>query len=213
MRSILMKTLLLCATTATIAATTAASASASQWYVGGKALTGSTKLATTTNVEEDITFSAPSLGLRITCTSVNLVSPEITAPGSLKAQEETYLGGCKATEGPKGCTVLHERGEPFAGLAGTAVLGTAPEDTLELKSPKAAAFIVFELAECGSLDGQMALTGKIPFAMPTGQTESVEQALVGKGTKSTSLEYEGNYVYVTGKFKLKLASGSKWSFH
>ena len=212
MRSILMRTLILCATTATIAATTAASASASQWYVGGKALTGSTKLATTTKIEEDITFSAPSLGLKIICASVNLVSPEITAPTSLKAEEETYLGGCKA-ERSGGCSVWQERGEPFAGLAGTAVLGTAPEDTLELKSPEAAAFIVFELAECGSLDGQAAFTGKVPFSMPTGQTESVEQTLVGEGTKSTSLKYEGNNVYVTGKFKLKLASGSKWSFH
>lgn len=213
MRSTLMKTLILCATTATIAAAATASASASQWYVGGKALTGSTKLATTAKVEEAITFSAPSLGLKIACTSVNLVSPEITAPGSLKAEEETYLGGCKAPEGPKGCTVVQERGEPFAGLAGTAVLGTAPEDTLELKSPEASAFIVFELAECGSLDGQTAFTGKVPFSMSTGQTESVEQTLVGPGTKSTSLKYEGNVVYVTGKFKLKLASGSKWSFH
>ena len=213
MRSIWVKTLVLCATAAAVAAVASASASASQWYVGGKALTGSAKLATTAKVEEDITFSAPSLDVKIACTSVNLVSPEIIAPGSLKAKEETYLGGCKATEGPKGCTIIQERGEPFAGLAGTAVLGTAPEDTLELKSPRANAFIVFELSNCGALVGQLVLTGKVPFSMPTGQTESVEQTLVGPGTKSTSLEMEGNYFYVTGKFKLKLASGSKWSFH
>ena|ERR1700722_4985230 len=217
MRSIYGKGSVVIATVLVLCAVASASASAAQWYVGGKALTGSAKLAATAKVEEPITFSIPGLGMTITCSSLSMESPEILAAGTLKAKEESHLGGCKATVGAKACFVENEWGELFGGIEGLPSLGTSPEDKLELKSPKAYAFVVFELgSNCGAFGGQFALTGKIPFSMSAGQTESVEQTFVGEGTKAkgvNSLNFEGNPVYVTGKFKLKLASGSKWSYH
>jgi hypothetical protein len=72
-----------------------ASASASQWYVGGKALAGSEKLAETVNVTEPVVFKIEES--KITCTGVALSKKaEIGASGAIKLGE-TELSGCKLT--------------------------------------------------------------------------------------------------------------------
>ena len=57
MRSICKKGPAILAAALALCALTAASASAAQWYVGGKAMTGSEKLAETVKVEEPIKFT------------------------------------------------------------------------------------------------------------------------------------------------------------
>ncbi len=196
-----------------LCAISAASASASQWYVGGKAMTAATKLAETAKVEETITFSVPGLATKITCSSLTLKTPELLTTGVLKTKFETEFGGCKLVEGFKKCTIEEGRGETRGALEGTPLLGTAPEDQLETKA-SGGEFVVFPTEGCEY--AEIGFARDVPFSMPTGQTESVEQTFVGEGTKAKALnhlELFGNNVYVTGKFKLKLASGAKWSFH
>ena len=57
MRSICKKGPAILAAALALCALTAASASAAQWYVGGKAMTGSEKLAETVKVEEPLKFT------------------------------------------------------------------------------------------------------------------------------------------------------------
>jgi hypothetical protein len=206
MKSIHRRVLVAAIAVLALAAIASASASAAEWHVGGKALTGSAKLAEKANVEEALTFAVPSLGLKMQCTGLNFWKPEIVAPGTLKVSEPV-LSGCKDLEGPTGCKISEES-EGLAGSA-TLALGTAPEDKAEFAS----SIFALKFTSCGAFEGPMRFTGKLLLSVPTGQQEQTEQAFVGVGTKSTTLQYEGNAVYVTGKFKLKLASDSLWSFH
>jgi hypothetical protein len=206
MKSIHRRVLVAAIAVLALTAIASASASAAEWHVGGKALTGSAKLAEKATVEEPLTYSIPSLGLKMQCTGLTFWSAEIVAPGTLKVVEPLY-SGCKDIEGPAKCK-LSEHAEGASGSASLA-LGTAPEDKAEF----AGSIFAVEFESCGSFEGLMIFTGKAVFGLATGQQEQVEQTFVGQGTKSTSLKYEGNNVYLTGKLKLKLASSAKWSFH
>ena len=62
MRSICKKGPAILAAALALCALTAASASAAQWYVGGKAMTGSEKLAETVKVEEPLKFTIERVG-------------------------------------------------------------------------------------------------------------------------------------------------------
>jgi hypothetical protein len=210
MRAMVRKYLVVLMVTLALGAIASASASASQWYVGGKALTASEKLAETVKVEEALTFSIPTLALKTQCTGLSADKPEITTSGTLKVRYFTF-SGCSDIEGPKGCKISSE----FEGLETSAslALGTSPADKAEFGG---SGFGV-EFTSCGSFSGPARFTGKLPLSLSTGQQEQVEQSFLGEGTNVTknglTLNYEGNDVYVTGKLEFKLASGAKWSFH
>jgi hypothetical protein len=59
--------------------------------------------------------------------------------------------------------------------------------------------------------------GAVTLNMTQGQHENTEQTLEGQGTKESPSELRtvnfGDPTYITGKLKLKLASGKAWSFH
>ncbi len=204
-----------------LCALAAASASASQWYVGGKALSGSEKLAETVKVEQSIVFSihgGSSAYATITCTKMSARAPsEITSSGAIDL-ESLGLGGC----------VLVEKGNSSCELSGSTLttypleaklsLGTSPEDGAELtpKSPFAPNWLEFKVSECNLLgEADHPISGTLALKLAKGQTEAVEQEFVGEGEASKGL-YGFNSkepIYVTGKFKLKLASGKAWSFH
>ena len=60
------------------------------------------------------------------------------------------------------------------------------------------------------------MKGQITFSMPKGREEAVEQTIVGQGAKESPSELtflpKEHPAYLTGKFKIKLASGKAWSF-
>ena len=109
MRSICKKGPAILAAALALCALTAASASAAQWYVGGKAMTGSEKLAETVKVEEAIKFTfeagEKSQNPTLTCTGMTAAKSEIAASSAIK------LSGAALT----GC-VLHEPADKFCEL-------------------------------------------------------------------------------------------------
>ena len=192
-----------------------ASASASQWYVKGAPLTGSTALAESAKVEESITLTMYSGEIKITCTSLAVSEgtknlADLVAPNTLT----TYglrLGGCSLA-GPAGCKVSKTiETEP---LVATFVTGTAPSDSVELKS-KGNVFMEIEYEGVNCPGGDVPYAGKFTLLAPKGQEELAEQTLPGQGSKESpvGMKSAGQPVYLGGKFKLKLASGFAWSFH
>jgi hypothetical protein len=200
----------------------AASASAAELYVGGKALSGTAAFAETPKVEGSITISYPTF--KIACTAIKLEEGSepsgLVSPGGAKFTRYFNYENCKFTEAPSGCSFSSPADIWGAGLEGTIAKGTGTEDIMTIKYPGGYDFGSFEVSgtNCVMLGNNVLWFNKskpsLALAMPTGQTESVEQALVFPGEKE-KIEYAGakSPVYVKGTFKLKLASGAKWSFH
>ncbi len=196
-----------------------ASASAAQWYVGGKALVGSAAVSQTTKVEEKIELStgAPAAKITIACTSLTGVASrpfEIVAPATLKIGD-LLLKGCKVTQpGTEKCTL--ESGEELgtSPLVATLGLGAGLEDHGEIGVEKGVSdWTEFGFSGC-SLEGAIIrLKGTVPVKFPHGQTSSTEQELVFEKAAGLYNFSEANPMYLTGKVKLKLVSGSSWALH
>jgi hypothetical protein len=217
MRSIYRKVLVVCAAVLVFGALASASASAAEWHVGGKALTGSAALAKATKVEESITLDFVAIETKVTCSGATLYGegkkglPMIVAPISL-TMEDLVLEGCKVTNNANCSTPTSLATEPLELKLST---GTAPEDKAELKTPAKVLFtITFEGTRCVAA-GEQSIDGKFMLKVPTGQEELAEQAFVAQGSKESpaGTEWLAAPVYLSGKLKLKLASGSDWSFH
>jgi len=198
----------------------AGSASAS-WFVGGTELKTSAKLSTTAVVDEPTTLSVPALGLSVLCKGGVLdgVSPEIIAGETGKAASLKFLS-CNTTVPATGCA-LEESNQaiPTLGINAKASLksGSGVEDRV-LFSPQTKgtfAEIKFSEANTCAFNSVEPVKGEVIVGAPTGQTESVGQAIVGLGSvENNSLEIgKGNKAFLNGgKALLTLASGSKWSF-
>jgi hypothetical protein len=203
-----------------LCAVASASASAAQWYVGGKALVGSATLSQTTKVEEKIKIT--SEGIEITCSTLTAGETrtpfEIVAPATLKVGD-LLLKGCTVTVGNQKCGLGGGSGEEIGTrpLIATLSLGTGLEDHGELvrnaKEGESIVWTEFEVGGCGIEGFQFRIKGKVPVKLPHGQTSSTEQELVFEKAAGLYNFSEGNPVYLTGKVKLKLTSGSTWGLH
>ena len=215
MRSICKKGSVTLVTVLALCVVASASASASQWYVGGKALSGSTGLTEATKVEESVSFTIVAFNAKITCTSASLEGEkgklaDIIAPGSIGIQS-LVLKGCTESS-PAHCSVPTQiETDP---LTGQLALGTSPADTIALTA-KGNVFVTFEISggTC-AIAGEKPMAGKFTLLAPTGQEEQIEQTLTAQGSneKPAGTTMAGSPVYLSGKLKVKLASASKWSF-
>jgi hypothetical protein len=220
MRSIGKKSPAILAGILALCALTAASASAAQWYVGGKALTGSEKLAETVKIEEAVKLSAPQIEMTYKCSTVTLEKGEITAPGIAKFTPR--LTGCETTKPATGCGIESAiRGFPVE----AALTKGLTEDTATITG-SGTKKNVWEI-EFGDSDvcafnyWAFDLRGHVTLALTGGQTEAAEQTASFLGEKETprGLQMDGTEggeagpITITGKLKLKLASGKAWSFH
>lgn len=215
-----------------LCALAAASASAAQFYVNGKVLTGSEKLSTTiaTNESAVISFYYNSKEatpyLQVTCPSFSgMYLESITSTGAIT----THTGGlgfvgCKVTL-PKEAGCEFEGGSETlwtAPLEGKMALGSkSPEDSAEISAlnpRKLWTEVNLREGGCPGLTGIAAgneweVRGKLTAKVPTGQKESVEQQVVFEATEGLYSFNTAQPVHLTAKFKLKLASGEPWSFH
>ena len=218
MRSICKKGPAILAGALALCALTAASASAAEWYVGGKALTGTEKVATTVKVEQPIVISIPTIDYQFTCTTASDLATEIGAKTGFKANS-LYLESCKTTLPATGCE-LQSPEIPFYQLEAIPSKGTSPEDKLKLQ-PQVKERELGEIpfgSACGFGPSTQPIYGAVTLNMAKGQQENAEQTLEGQGTKESPSELKtfsrtsGDPTYITGKLKLKLASGKPWSF-
>jgi hypothetical protein len=198
----------------------AASASASQLYVGGKALSG-TAAFTPVSKGEGFTIWSTADKFKITCKGMafeaGYTELKLSSPSSVKGEEFEYED-CTFTEHTN-CEIENKKEGPIfiQKLLGTIAKGTGTEDTMTIEYPGGSNFGYFFGTGCALFEGTavFAYNGSKPslvLKMPTGQTESVEQSIVFPGEKE-KIEYLRQPVYVSGSIKLKLASGQAWSFH
>jgi hypothetical protein len=213
MRSIHRRVLVTAIAVLALGAIASASASAAEWHVGGKALTGSAALAKTTKVEESIGLSILEGYGRISCPSATLAEvPKglgIFAPNTLKMG--MVLEGCKMTA-PSNCSVVSTIvTEP---LVGTLTAGTYPEDKLVLTSQGGKSMFTLSIDGSCSIAGEDSASGSFTLSVPTGQEELAEQAFLAQGSKEkpAGAGMLGDPLYLSGKVKLKLSAGSLWSF-
>jgi hypothetical protein len=197
------------------AAVGASSASAAEWFVNGKALSGSSKVAEKVKMEESIVLSVPNAGIAITCTGANLYSTsEIVAKSTIKLGS-LRLTGCKTTTPASGCEIADSELDTAA-LEAPLTEGTSPEDKAVFKPKTGTTIANLQFSEkvtC-AFGGLWALKGSFTLALPKGQEELVEQTFAGIGTKESpsGLSLFGQPAYLTGKFKASLTSAGKWSY-
>jgi len=194
----------------------AAGSASAGWLVGGKTLTGTKALKTTAIVDESAILNTPELGLKITCSGLSGLAPELVG-GTSRAQAKSLIfEGCKVIE-PTACTInpTTVATEPIFGLL---TLGTgADEDKVlfEPQKPKTFATLNLEGSKC-SISGEKSVSGTVVARAPVGQLERTEQVLEGLGSLeqgSDKLEVAGNQAFLEkGKALLLLASGETWSF-
>jgi hypothetical protein len=103
-------------------------------------------------------------------------------------------------------------------VTGTATLGPGESVLISFTPTTAKHFaeFVFEGASC-SISGKKAITGSVVLKAPTGQLQSLTQALEGLGSLEQggdSLQTASDASYIEGgKALLTLESDAKWSFH
>lgn len=193
-----------------LGAVASASASASSWYDGGAELASSAPLATSTTMTENVQLY--SAGVIIECSSVELKSADIASHTGGQIEHLVYKG-CSFVDEPCSLSSSTIESKP---LTMTAALGkNSPEDTLLLKPTSGTVVAEYKIvgAECG-LAGGVKLQGQMKFALPKGREELAEQELLIQTTNGAGeLRWGSAEISLSGKAKLKLASGSKWSFH
>jgi hypothetical protein len=194
----------------------AASSASAIWFVKGTALkAGQTvALANTAAVDTSTVLSAPSLGLRLTCSGSTLdgVGAYIQGEASGGAESLTFLGCSEIA--PTTCKIEMEKKEiKTEPVVASVEKGTAPFVKI-LFSPKGKAFAAITFEGTCAFAGEQPVDGRVVASSQDGQIEQTTHALEGLGTtENNSLElFKAKAYLVGGKALLKLLSGLPWSF-
>lgn len=194
----------------------AASSASATWFAGGTEITTLTALSTTAKVDALAILNLPVQKIKIDCSGALLKgeSPDLS-PGDRGQAAALIFEGCEIVE-PANCSLSKLIIRTQAILA-TARLAAAPEDRVlfEPKGGTQFATIPFREGTACALEGEQPVKGKVNIKAPTGQNESVTQAIEGMGSvENNSLEVgAGNKAFIEGgKALITLASGIKWSF-
>jgi hypothetical protein len=203
--------------TALILSAMAAASASADWYINGVKLPAGSKTALSTKVvvDEPIVLNSPTLSLKVTCSGLGTVGPELVGKDVGKVMHLDFEG-CSEIE-PKTCEIKPAtiETEPVTALA---MLGTTPDNKVLFKPTAGAGHIFTALVLVGScgIAGEKTISGSFVLDAPDGQAEQVTHLLDGIGPAggNNSLELLTNKLYFEqGKALLKLASSSKWSFH
>lgn len=190
-------------------AVASASASAAEWFVGGSALTGSTELAPATKALESIRLESSNGSLSVTCKGIELNKATIAAKTGGQI-EHLVFKECSALPP---CELKSETIESKPLKLEAALGSKSPEDTVLLKPVTGTVFAEFTLQGASCLSaGVVQLKGNPRLTMPKGREELAEQEL-RMSTGAGELNWSGLEVLLSGKVKIKLASGKGWSFH
>jgi len=195
-----------------LAASTASAAGS--WFVNGTKLPNGSKaaLASTAIIDESAFLNAPSLGVRITCSSNTLdgSEPFIQGPNTGGAKSLTFLGCSEIA--PSTCKIETTEipTEPVTATLETS--GGADRIRFVPQSGTVFATIIFK-GTCAE-SGEQPINGKLVAGSSDGQSEKTTHLLEGLGTtENNSLELFKSKAYLEGgKALLKLASGQTWSF-
>jgi hypothetical protein len=193
------------------------------WFVNGTKLAIGAKAALKTKavVDEEVTFNAPALTLKIKCkglTAAGAAIREETLEAMGEASEHTFEGCTELS--PANCELVETSIATEAILILPILVLSIPSHIRHLglilhpKTGARFATIGLEGSKCG-LAGEKPITGHILANAPHGLSEEKAQLIEGLGSTegNNSLEVAGNKAFIEGgKALLELESGSKWSF-
>jgi hypothetical protein len=195
-----------------------APASAAGWFVAGTKLTGSSALASTAAVEEYTTLTIGNQ-IRIVCTGAGLGAEESYIGASTSGMANSLaFGKCGVTEPSSGCKLegqpINLRTYPLT-LTASAMTGSSVKLLWQplTKHP----FLALPFAETNTTciyNDLQPVGGSVAMLAPKGGEESMAQLVESLGSfENNSLETGGARDYFeSGRYYLKLASSSKWSF-
>jgi hypothetical protein len=181
---------------------------------------GDAALTTAAVTDGTIKILVPSVeDLTIECAGSRLDSENLQIEDVDKgfASKLTFLA-CSTTKPATGCALENQptaiSTNPILVLA---ALRSGEEDKITVTPETGCIFtaISFNEADRCAFDGLEALKGAFTLGVPTGQLELESQTIVGLGSvENNSLDVSTLPAYIVGgRALLKLASGSKWSFH
>jgi hypothetical protein len=190
----------------------AVTAASANWFVGEAELPSGSKaaLATKATVETSFVLSIPAATTKVTCTALSPQKTEIVETNSI-AGAELVFSSCAVSEGATKCAL--EKSEirtNSEGLTGTVSEGTEPEDRITFAQTKSKALASIPFNSSCALSGSQSMSGSLKLAAPALQEELTEQAVQGESTKATGLTVGGDAAFLSGKAKVKLASGKKF---
>ncbi|HEY3759915.1 MAG TPA: hypothetical protein VGL37_09140 [Solirubrobacteraceae bacterium] len=205
-----------CAASAIVADTASA-----EWFVNGTKLTTTTApLATSSVLDTPVSWELPVPKIGVDCSGpVDYSFGLVLRGGNLDATTITWLH-CLAL--PAGVCSLASTASAIQSEPLTATLTKGPgasEDRMTIRPLTKAvlATIPFAETEGGScpVSGEQPVKGSLTVSLPKGQVEEATQVVEGlSSVENNSLEIAGEKIYVEGgRGLVKLASGSKWSFH
>ncbi|HEY3759910.1 MAG TPA: hypothetical protein VGL37_09115 [Solirubrobacteraceae bacterium] len=202
------------------------SASADEWFVEGAKLAAgkSAALATTTAVDEfaKMRVSPGSASeVEIECTGAALVEVNVyISSGTGGMAQSLTLEKCSVTKPTTGCALEGQPTTIKTNALGVTTALAGPNTKVGINvhplTKKTFTEIPFtESSTCLGGGGLKPVNGSILLLSSDGATEAVTHTLMGQGSvENNSLESGGNKtIFEGGLALLKLASGSKWSFH
>jgi hypothetical protein len=211
------------------------SASADEWFIGGAKLAAgqSAALATTAPVDEfaklRINPGSATTEVALECTGANLIGGEAYISGGTSGMAKSLtFEKCKVTKPATGCELEPEvaggtknlRSVRTNALGVTTTLSTAGGTKVSINihplTKKTFVELPFtETSTCLGGGGDKPVNGAVSIASSDGTSEEVTHRIQALGSlENNSLEVAGNKAIIEGGLALvKLASGSKWSFH
>jgi hypothetical protein len=200
-------------------AVVSAQASAGEWFVGGSVLKGSAAIAGTASLSTAGVMKAPAVeNATVDCKVYLFLAHAAIVAGQpeLAAAFTAAFFLCEAFA-QTGTCALGALAINSSLLNATVKVGSkSPEDRVLVlpRTKSLLAEIPFSETNTCAFAGVEGVKGSVTLAMPTGQSEESAQAIEGLGSvENNSLEIANSKAYITGRALVKLASGSKWSFH
>lgn len=190
---------------------------ADEWFVNGTRLTGSAALAEEAKLDALETLLAPGLPLVLGCEGpLLLLGAYIHNPGILLVRQFDARN-CFLLA-PAECSLASSttttEGSDIQGIA-TLAPGGGGAGRLTVKTASAVLTTLEIVGASCAIAGEQPTIGEFTFGVPGVATESETHALEGLGSTENNSYIVGiDHVYLEGaKALLRLASGSKWSFH
>ncbi|HEY3759908.1 MAG TPA: hypothetical protein VGL37_09105 [Solirubrobacteraceae bacterium] len=203
------------------------SASADEWFIEGAKLTAgkSAALATSAPVDEFAKFRVNpgnAEEVAIECKGANLTGEEAyVSSGTGGMAKSLAFEGCSVTKFPSGSTCALE-GQPenirtnALGIT-TSLAGPNTKVRINIHPLTKKTFVElnFGTSTCLGGGGIKSINGSVFILSSDGASEAVTHTIMAQGSlENNSLEFFSNKAIVEGGLALvKLASGSKWSFH
>jgi hypothetical protein len=210
-----------------LSAIAVSTASADEWFVEGAKLAAgkSAALATTAPVDEfaKLRINAGSTEeVQIECKGANLVGGEAyISSGTGGMAKSLTFEGCTVTKFPSGVTCELE-GQPkniSTNALGVTTSLAGPNTKVSINihplTKKTFVELNFGASTCLGGGGVKPVNGAVLILSNDGATEAVTHTIMAQGSlENNSLEVAGDKSIIEGGLALvKLASGSKWSFH